>query len=567
VVSDCDVDTTMDSMRSTTMKHSLSKRSASEKAIMITRPIGSLLQKGSSKNLLKRGTSKNVLVKEPAVVVHNQRRRSLVELDNRVFFSPKHKDHKERKSDASLDSILTDPVTDRAFHNFLMNEFSEEKLNFWRDCNNFCVVPPNERLRIACSIWDRYLSHDSQMKVTIDSSTLKEIAAAIDKAKSDNTVLKKQLFYFSQEKIFQELKFEYMPRFLLSKYFDKLQSAKHKVTFDQIEEINSSETLIDSDVAEETQNNERMKFKREVLMNAAMVQYFESYMNFRHAQNLVDFWLEVNDFQTHNDRDYQKQRFRVIMERYVQDNPERVVSVQHSLQIPLPLAMKRGLEELGHDVRISCPIEFSNVFKEAQECVYEKMLTEFYPGFLTSSYYPRNNDQWSSAGKEHHIKSIEALETFSEQRHLAETKDKFQRLTTMVSFDDAIKKPAVLRVFRNYTRATFCDENLRFYFDVDKFQKHEGLTDADKENRIDELIETYIVDSAPLLVNLDSETHEMLINAVNLEEKTAAIDHAKIEIHHLIDADSFKRFLNSNLFKEHLRLENEKLKAKFYRVS
>ena len=76
-----------------------------------------------------------------------------MELDNRVFFSPKHKDHKvlkislttrrsaplkkippllllrvpeqSRNSDASLDSILTDPVTDRAFHNFLMNEFSE----------------------------------------------------------------------------------------------------------------------------------------------------------------------------------------------------------------------------------------------------------------------------------------------------------------------------------------------------------------------------------------------------------------------------------------------------------
>ncbi len=39
------------------------------------------------------------------------------------------------------------------------------------------------------------------------------------------------------------------------------------------------------------------------------------------------------------------------------------------------------------------------------------------------------------------------------------------------------------------------------------------------------------------------------------------------EIHHLIDADSFKRFLKSNLYKEHLRMESEKLKAKLFKVT
>jgi len=556
VVSGHTVDVTMDSMRGNS-KRSRSRRISNATTNM--RSLGSGLFKKPSKSLIKTQT----------VVVHNQRRGSLVELDNRVFFSPKHKDHKERKSDASLDSILTDPVTDRAFHTFLMNEFSEEKLNFWRDCNNFCVVPPDQRLRIACSIWDRYLCYDSQMKVSIDSSTLLEIASAIDKAKSDNSILKKQLFFFSQEKIFQQLKFEYMPRFLLSKYFDRLQEAKHKakVTFDQIEEIPSTMQEIRESVDNEADKNYRTKFKKEVLLNASMVQYFESYMNFCHAQNLVDFWLEVYDFQTHPNRDYQKQRFHIIMKRYVQDNAERVVSLQHSLQIPLPTALKNNLVEADHAVRIACPVQFSNSFQEAQDFVFERMLSEFYQGFLGSSYYPRSNEAWQSAGEQHHLKSIAALETFSEQRHLAETKDKFQKITTMTSFDDAIRKPAVLRVFRNYARSTFCDENIRFYFDVDKLQKHDGLTDTDTEQRLDELIATYIADSAPLLVNLDSLTHERILNATTIEGKSAAIDIAKHEIHHLIDTDSFKRFLKSGLFKEHLRLESEKLKAKFYKVA
>jgi hypothetical protein len=80
-------------------------------------------------------------------------------------------------------------------------------------------------------------------------------------------------------------------------------------------------------------------------------------------------------------------------------------------------------------------------------------------------------------------------------------------------------------------------------------------------------VATYIVNSAPLLVNLPSNTHDQLIKASNFADKNAAIELAKEEIHRLIDADSFKRFLKSNLYKEHLRLESEKLKAKFFKVA
>lgn len=123
------------------------------------------------------------------------------------------------RSDASLDQLLGEPVIKAAFSTFLAKSGAERSLKFWDACRHFNQIPfddDRKRLPRAKDIFDQYLHGANRIK--IDKPTIDAIRQCVSRK------AKGRIFDLAAEKVFQRLKFEYMPRFLLSDDFTSISS-------------------------------------------------------------------------------------------------------------------------------------------------------------------------------------------------------------------------------------------------------------------------------------------------------------------------------------------------------
>ncbi|KAI9560925.1 hypothetical protein GHT06_011881 [Daphnia sinensis] len=94
----------------------------------------------------------------------------------------------------------------------------------------------------------------------------------------------------------------------------------------------------------------------------------------------------------------------------------------------------------------------------------------------------------------------------------------------------------------------FSNENLEFWLAVEEY-KHSNPQDM--EAKANEIYNEFVADKAAKQVNLDAETRLTTLNNVQskiIDQHT--FDHAQRRAHHMMERDSYLRFLQSRLFLE-----------------
>ncbi|XP_064552178.1 regulator of G-protein signaling 20 isoform X2 [Drosophila montana] len=114
------------------------------------------------------------------------------------------------------------------------------------------------------------------------------------------------------------------------------------------------------------------------------------------------------------------------------------------------------------------------------------------------------------------------------------------------SFDKLMKSSNGRKVFRDFLRSEFSEENILFWLACEDLKKENSAEVVEEKARL--IYEDYISILSPREVSLDSRVRE-IVNRNMIEPTTHTFDEAQIQIYTLMHRDSYPRFLNSQKFK------------------
>ncbi|XP_063701361.1 regulator of G-protein signaling 20 [Culicoides brevitarsis] len=114
------------------------------------------------------------------------------------------------------------------------------------------------------------------------------------------------------------------------------------------------------------------------------------------------------------------------------------------------------------------------------------------------------------------------------------------------SFDKLMRSNGGRKVFRDFLRCEFSEENILFWMACEEL-KNETNPDAIEE-KARFIYEDYISILSPKEVSLDSRVRE-IVNRNMVEPTPHTFDEAQLQIYTLMHRDSYPRFINSSLFK------------------
>ncbi|XP_076134742.1 regulator of G-protein signaling 4 [Alosa pseudoharengus] len=114
------------------------------------------------------------------------------------------------------------------------------------------------------------------------------------------------------------------------------------------------------------------------------------------------------------------------------------------------------------------------------------------------------------------------------------------------SFNNVINNEAGQAAFTAFLKSEFSEENIQFWSACEDYKK----TSADKRPvKASQIFNQYVEMDSPNEVNLDSATREKTRRNL-LSADVTCFDEAQSKIIHLMEKDSYRRFLKSKLFLE-----------------
>lgn len=120
----------------------------------------------------------------------------------------------------SFDGLLSDPVGLRYFSEYLCQEFSEENITFWIECEKLKNTSPSDTAslgKLASAIYKRFLSSEATSSVNIDSSARRLADEALAEAPHPG------MFLLQQNQIYKLMEYDSYRRFLKSKLYSQCQ--------------------------------------------------------------------------------------------------------------------------------------------------------------------------------------------------------------------------------------------------------------------------------------------------------------------------------------------------------
>ncbi|XP_049875209.1 regulator of G-protein signaling 20 [Pectinophora gossypiella] len=121
------------------------------------------------------------------------------------------------------------------------------------------------------------------------------------------------------------------------------------------------------------------------------------------------------------------------------------------------------------------------------------------------------------------------------------------------SFDRLMRSAAGRKVFRDFLRGEYSEENIMFWLACEELKRE---TDPDAvEEKARFIYEDYISILSPKEVSLDSRVRE-IVNRNMVEPTPHTFDEAQLQIYTLMHRDSYPRFVASPLYKTLARLTN-----------
>ncbi|XP_059477561.1 regulator of G-protein signaling 17 isoform X2 [Neocloeon triangulifer] len=121
------------------------------------------------------------------------------------------------------------------------------------------------------------------------------------------------------------------------------------------------------------------------------------------------------------------------------------------------------------------------------------------------------------------------------------------------SFDKLMKSAAGRKVFRDFLKCEYSEENILFWLACEELKKESNPEVVEEKARF--IYEDYISILSPKEVSLDSRVREV-VNKNMVDPTPHTFDEAQLQIYTLMHRDSYPRFINSHIFKRLAQLNN-----------
>ncbi|XP_056017145.1 regulator of G-protein signaling rgs-2-like isoform X2 [Ostrea edulis] len=118
------------------------------------------------------------------------------------------------------------------------------------------------------------------------------------------------------------------------------------------------------------------------------------------------------------------------------------------------------------------------------------------------------------------------------------------------SFDKLMRNYAGRKVFREFLRSEYSEENMLFWLACEEIKREDNPEVVEEKAR--NIYEDYISILSPKEVSLDSRVREV-INRNMVDPTPNTFDEAQLQIYTLMHRDSYPRFLNSQIYKKLLQ--------------
>ncbi|XP_063216448.1 regulator of G-protein signaling 20 isoform X2 [Bacillus rossius redtenbacheri] len=115
------------------------------------------------------------------------------------------------------------------------------------------------------------------------------------------------------------------------------------------------------------------------------------------------------------------------------------------------------------------------------------------------------------------------------------------------SFDRLMRSPAGRKVFREFLRCEYSEENILFWQACEELKKESNPEVVEEKARF--IYEDYISILSPKEVSLDSRVRD-IVNRNMVDPTPHTFDEAQLQIYTLMHRDSYPRFVNSELYKQ-----------------
>ncbi|XP_075215066.1 regulator of G protein signaling double hit [Lycorma delicatula] len=121
------------------------------------------------------------------------------------------------------------------------------------------------------------------------------------------------------------------------------------------------------------------------------------------------------------------------------------------------------------------------------------------------------------------------------------------------SFDKLMRSSAGRKVFRDFLRCEYSEENILFWLACEELKKETNPDVVEEKARF--IYEDYISILSPKEVSLDSRVRE-IVNRNMVAPTPHTFDEAQLQIYTLMHRDSYPRFVNSSIYKQLAQLNN-----------
>ncbi|XP_023933587.1 regulator of G-protein signaling 20 isoform X2 [Lingula anatina] len=173
-------------------------------------------------------------------------------------------------------------------------------------------------------------------------------------------------------------------------------------------------------------------------------------------------------------------------------------------------------------------------FSIRQDMLKQKVLSIF------NSLTVRNSEESRTQGREHRLGSINESDEPPTLEEIRSWNDSF----------DKLMKSQGRRVFREFLRSEYSEENMLFYLACEDLKKESNPELIEEKARL--IYEDYISILSPKEVSLDARVRE-IVNRNMVDPTPNTFDEAQLQIYTLMHRDSYPRFLSSQIYKRLLQ--------------
>jgi hypothetical protein len=346
----------------------------------------------------------------------------------------------------------------------------------------------------------------------------------------------------AHEKNFNELKFEYMPLYIVSEDFLTLEAYKEMDVGSQLKDAlgYNIDFIIDNPWG-------TYYFK--------MFLYDSDFASFHEADDAFELICEIEDYRRATTNQHRRQRVKSIVKKYSHLDAINAIAELISKDIKMENDPPKGLlDQINSKMRTILEEKYLGPFRE----------TSYFNRFYEVIVNPEKSRQLTECDFE---TVFDQLKEFKEERNLDDAIGKTERALIDQTFLLFLEDKNARYYFKKFSRQVFQEESYMFWLEVQHYKAEDHIApsdgsfilvtlgDTDKDimiKRAEKLVAKYIVPGSKFEINIPDKMKQAIMKAVKSRDDVSlgVFEPAEKEILQLMERNMWSKFRESYFYNQ-----------------